>query len=159
MTKIDIFTDGACYGNPGAGGYAVIIREEGQQERLLKAGYQRTTNNRMELLAVIRGLEEVKEKKANICVYSDSKYVVEAVRQRWVWNWQKKGFKKKKNVDLWRRYLSLDTRTSPSLCWIEGHAGHKENERCDRMAQAETRRVRRGQGEILTDEEYEKEHD
>lgn len=93
-----------------------------------------TTNNRMELLAVIKGLEELKLEGIPVTIYSDSKYVVDAVTKGWLWNWQKKGFKDKKNVDLWKRYIPLHLKYKPRFVWVRGHAGNVENECCDRLA-------------------------
>lgn len=131
--SIEIFTDGAAKGNPGPGGYGAILRFKGQ-EKELSDGFRKTTNNRMELLAVITALENLKSSKYKITVYSDSKYVVESVEKGWVFNWQKTGFKKKKNVDLWQRYLKLHKIYQPKFVWVKGHAGHPENERCDQLA-------------------------
>ena len=132
---ISIFTDGAAKGNPGPGGYGVILRF-GSKEKELSAGYRLTTNNRMELLAVIVGLEALKTNKYPVTVYSDSKYVVEAVEKGWIWDWEKKDFKKKKNPDLWKRYIALHRKFKVKFRWIKGHAGHPENERCDQLAVA-----------------------
>lgn len=131
--SISIYTDGAARGNPGPGGYGVILRFQGK-EKELSQGYRLTTNNRMELLAVIVALEALKTSKHNVTVYSDSKYVVDAIEKGWVFNWQKKGFKGKKNVDLWKRYLPLHQKHEPKYVWVKGHAGHPENERCDELA-------------------------
>jgi ribonuclease HI len=130
---IKIFTDGAAQGNPGPGGYGVIMRY-GAHEKELSQGYELTTNNRMELLAVIVGLEAIKRKDIPITIYSDSKYVVEAVEKGWLWDWEKKDFAKKANPDLWKRYIPLHRKLKPKFVWIRGHAGHPENERCDRLA-------------------------
>lgn len=130
---IKIFTDGAAQGNPGPGGYGVIMRY-GAHEKEMSQGYELTTNNRMELLAVIVGLEAIKRKDIPITIYSDSKYVVEAVEKGWLWEWEKKGFKQKANVDLWKRYIPLHRKLKPKFVWIRGHNGHPENERCDRLA-------------------------
>ena len=130
---IKIYTDGAAQGNPGPGGYGVIMRY-GDREKEMSEGFRLTTNNRMELLAVIVGLESIKKTGIPITIYSDSKYVVEAVEQGWVWNWEKKNFKKKANEDLWRRYLPLHDIYKPKFKWVKGHAGHTENERCDELA-------------------------
>ena len=131
--KVEIYTDGAAQGNPGRGGYGAILRF-GSKEMELSQGYRRTTNNRMELLAVIVALEHLKTTKYPVVVYSDSKYVVDAVEKKWVFGWQKKGFKDKKNPDLWKRYLALHHKFNPSFVWVKGHAGHIENERCDQLA-------------------------
>src|SRR5690554_4295932 len=130
---VNIYTDGAAKGNPGPGGYGALLKFKGQ-EKELSEGYRLTTNNRMELLAIIVALETLKSKKYKITIYSDSKYVVDSVEKGWVFNWQKKGFKGKKNVDLWKRYLKLHQIYKPKLVWVKGHAGHIENERCDQLA-------------------------
>jgi ribonuclease HI len=131
--KIEIYTDGAAKGNPGNGGYGAILRFNGQEKELAE-GYRLTTNNRMELLAVIVALEQLKSTKYPVVVYSDSKYVIDAIEKGWVFGWQKKGFKGKKNPDLWRRYISLHERFKPTFIWVKGHSGHPENERCDQLA-------------------------
>jgi len=130
---IEIYTDGAAKGNPGPGGYGALLKFKGQ-EKELSGGFRMTTNNRMELLAVIVALEAIKTQKHKVIVYSDSKYVVDSVEKGWVFNWQKKGFKGKKNVDLWKRYLEMHKIYAPKFVWVKGHAGHIENERCDQLA-------------------------
>jgi ribonuclease HI len=100
----------------------------------LSQGFRLTTNNRMELMAVIVGLEAIKKEGIPITIYSDSKYVVESVEKGWIWNWQKKNFSKKANEDLWKEYIVLHNRFKPKFVWIKGHAGHPENERCDQLA-------------------------
>jgi ribonuclease HI len=130
---IEIYTDGSAKGNPGPGGYGALLRFKGK-EKELSGGFRKTTNNRMELRAVIAALETLKTDKHPVSVFSDSKYVVDSVEKGWVFNWQKKGFKNKKNVDLWRRYLPLHKKFKPSFTWVKGHAGHLENERCDELA-------------------------
>lgn len=130
---IRIYTDGAAQGNPGPGGYGTILKYNGH-EKELSQGFRLTTNNRMELLAVIAGLEAIKKTGISVSIYSDSKYVVEAVEQGWIWNWEKKDFKKKANADLWKRYIPLHKKFKPKFHWIKGHAGHPENERCDQLA-------------------------
>ncbi|MGM0478360.1 MAG: ribonuclease HI [Bacteroidota bacterium] len=131
--SIEIYTDGAARGNPGPGGYGVVMRYRGK-EKEIAAGYRKTTNNRMELLAVIVALEHLKTAQHEVTIYSDSKYVVDAVEKGWVFNWQRKGFKNKKNVDLWSRFLPLHKRFKPKFVWVKGHSGHPENERCDQLA-------------------------
>jgi len=146
---IRIYTDGAAQGNPGPGGYGVILKYNDHYKELSQ-GYRLTTNNRMELLAVITGLEAIKKEGIPVTIYSDSEYVVKAVKEGWLWNWEKKNFKGKKNVDLWKRYIPLHHRYSPKFTWVKGHAGHHENERCDHLAvQAAI-----GPG-LLVDHEYE----
>jgi len=130
---IEIFTDGASRGNPGPGGYGTILRYK-QHLKELTAGYRLTTNNRMELLAVIAGLEAIKTDNIPVTIYSDSKYVVEAVEKKWVYGWQKKGFAGKANADLWTRFLRIYPKHQVHFKWIKGHAGHPENERCDELA-------------------------
>jgi len=132
---IKLYTDGAAKGNPGPGGYGVLLKYGGH-EKELSQGFRLTTNNRMELLAVITGLEAIKKNGIPITVYSDSKYVVEAIKQGWIWGWEKKDFKKKANPDLWKRYIKLHHKLNPTFVWIRGHAGHPENERCDQLAVA-----------------------
>jgi ribonuclease HI len=130
---IKIYTDGAAQGNPGPGGYGTIMKY-GPHEKELSQGYELTTNNRMELMAVIAGLEAIKRQGIPVTIYSDSKYVVEAVEKGWLWDWERKGFAKKANPDLWKRYIPLHRRFNPKFVWIRGHNGHPENERCDRLA-------------------------
>ncbi|WP_209329528.1 ribonuclease HI [Lunatimonas salinarum] len=132
---IVIYTDGAAKGNPGNGGYGVVLLYKNHRKELSE-GFRLTTNNRMELLAVIKGLEELKVTGLPVTIFSDSKYVVDAVEKGWLWNWQKKGFKGKKNVDLWKRYIPLHLKYKPSYRWVKGHAGNRENERCDQLAVA-----------------------
>ncbi|MFW5760363.1 MAG: ribonuclease HI [Cyclobacteriaceae bacterium] len=146
---IEIFTDGASSGNPGPGGYGVVLKYK-QHRKELKAGYRRTTNNRMELLAVIKGLEAIKGEGKDILIYSDSQYVVKAINEGWIWGWQKKGFKGKKNEDLWRQFIPLYNKHNVKIKWLKGHAGHAENELCDQMAVASTQG-----GSLLIDEGYE----
>lgn len=142
MKKIKLFTDGACRGNPGKGGYGSILQftnKSGQLvEKELSQGYLLTTNNRMELLAIIRGLEALKE-ACEVEVHSDSKYVVDAFHQGWVDSWQKNNWtrgKKEpvKNQDLWKRLLELMRGHQVRYVWVKGHNGHPENERCDILA-------------------------
>jgi ribonuclease HI len=145
---IKIYTDGAAQGNPGPGGYGTIMKY-GSYEKELSQGYELTTNNRMELMAVIAGLEAIKKQGIPVTIYSDSKYVVEAVEKGWLWGWEKKGFAKKANPDLWKRYIPLHRRFNPKFVWVRGHNGHPENERCDRLA------VQAASGyDLLVDEGY-----
>lgn len=130
---ITIYTDGAAKGNPGPGGYGAVLKFN-QHRKELSEGFRRTTNNRMELLAVIRALQELKLTGIPVRIYSDSKYVVDAVEKGWLWGWQKKGFKDKKNPDLWLRYIPLHLKYKPKFIWVKGHAGNIENERCDQLA-------------------------
>lgn len=131
--EIVIYTDGAARGNPGPGGLGVVMMY-GRHRREISEGYRRTTNNRMELMAVIRGLEALKRKDLKVKIYTDSKYVSEAVNQGWVFQWETKRFKKKKNVDLWQRFLELYRIYEITFVWVKGHADIPENERCDRLA-------------------------
>ena len=130
---IEIYTDGSSRGNPGPGGYGIVMIYKDKRKELFQ-GYKLTTNNRMELLAVIRALEEVKTNKHKIKIYSDSKYVVESVEKGWIWNWQKKSFKNKQNVDLWKMFIPLYKKYDVKLIWVKGHDGNTENERCDFLA-------------------------
>ena len=130
---IFLYTDGAASGNPGPGGYGVVLKCAGRRKEM-SGGFARTTNNRMELLAVITGLEAVKWDNAVVEVYSDSTYVVKAVTEGWLGNWERRGWKKVKNVDLWIRFLDVYRRHRVSFHWLKGHAGHPENERCDALA-------------------------
>ncbi len=130
---VQIFTDGASSGNPGPGGFGTILRYKGHEKEISK-GFRKTTNNRMELLAVIEGLKALKFEGLEVIVESDSKYVVDAVEKGWVFNWQKTGFKNKKNEDLWRAFLKLYENHKVKFKWIRGHNGHPENERCDVLA-------------------------
>lgn len=130
---IHIYTDGAAKGNPGPGGYGTILKF-GEKEKELSEGFRMTTNNRMELLAVIAGLEAIKKPGWKVLVTSDSKYVVDAVSKGWLTNWVAKNFKGKKNRDLWERYLQAAAHHDVRFHWVKGHAGHAENERCDQLA-------------------------
>jgi ribonuclease HI len=141
MANVTIYTDGAAKGNPGRGGYgAVLLAPAGEglppHRKELSAGYRLTTNNRMELLAVIEGLEALKRDGCEVTVYSDSRYVVDAVDKGWVFGWEKKGFAGKKNPDLWARFLRVYRRHKVRFVWIKGHASIPENERCDALAVA-----------------------
>ena len=130
---VTLYTDGAASGNPGPGGYGLVLISG--KHRLEKSnGFILTTNNRMELLAVIVGLESLKVTGCNVTVYTDSKYVSEAVNQGWLFGWEKKGFAKKKNPDLWRRFLIAYRKHNVRFIWIKGHSNIPENERCDRLA-------------------------
>jgi len=132
---IEIFTDGASSGNPGPGGYGVILRS-GQHYKELSEGFRKTTNNRMELMAVIKGLEALKNPKQDVTVFSDSKYVIDAIEKGWLYGWMKKGFAGKKNKDLWLRYHEISKQHNVKFHWVRGHDGHLENERCDELAVA-----------------------
>ena len=131
--KINLYTDGSAKGNPGKGGYGIVLIA-GKHYKEISQGFRHTTNNRMELLAVIVGLEHLKSNKSDVVVFSDSKYVVDSVEKKWVFQWQKKGFKGKKNADLWKRFLLIYQKHNVSFQWVKGHAGHPENEKCDLLA-------------------------
>jgi ribonuclease HI len=130
---IEIFTDGASKGNPGPGGYGVILQSGGHKKELSE-GFRLTTNNRMELLAVIRGLEAIKSDKHEILIYSDSKYVVDAVQLKWIDRWQRTNYQKIKNPDLWIQLYALLKKYQVRFIWVKGHNGHPENEKCDELA-------------------------
>ena len=131
--NITIYTDGAARGNPGPGGYGVVLMS-GQLRKELSDGFELTTNNRMELLAVIVALEALKIENSQVIVYTDSKYVVDAVEKGWIWNWVKIRFKGKKNEDLWQRFLKIYAKHQVKFVWVKGHASIPENERCDQLA-------------------------
>ncbi len=146
LPKVEIFTDGACSGNPGPGGYGVVLRFNGREKELM-GGAADTTNNRMELTAAIEGLAALK-RPCQVTLYSDSKYLIDSIEKKWVYNWQRKGWVRAKNepvpnTDLWKRLLELLDRHQVAFCWVKGHAGHPENERCDQMAVAQTEKYRR----------------
>ncbi|MBP5368403.1 MAG: ribonuclease HI [Bacteroidales bacterium] len=132
---ITIYTDGASRGNPGPGGFGTVLLY-GQYRKEISQGFRLTTNNRMELLAVIIGLEALKKPGMNVTIYSDSKYVVDSVEKKWIIGWLKKGFKDKKNKDLWLRFLEVYKQHTVKFVWIKGHNETPENERCDRLAVA-----------------------
>ncbi len=149
---LEIYTDGASKGNPGPGGFGVVLRF-GKHEKELSGGFRKTTNNRMELMAVIAALEAVKGEGHEITIFSDSKYVIDAIQKGWVFGWMKKGFAKKKNPDLWMRLMRAVARHKIKFVWVRGHAGHPENERCDRLA------VEASEGrDLQIDEYYEREN-
>jgi len=137
--KIEIFTDGSCLGNPGAGGWCAILRYK-NNEKILKGGEKDTTNNRMELLAVINSLKALKE-PCEIELYSDSTYVLKGLNE-WLHNWIKKNFKNVKNVDLWKEYIKVSKPHKIHINWVKGHSGHKENELCDKIAREEAERIK-----------------
>ena len=133
--EIHIYTDGAAKGNPGPGGYGVVIELIGTpHKKEFYEGFRHTTNNRMELLAVIVGLEKLKNLNMKVLVISDSKYVVDSVLKKWVFGWEKKGFAGKKNPDLWKRFLVIYRKHHVDFKWIKGHNNHPQNERCDELA-------------------------
>ena len=130
---IKIYTDGSSRGNPGPGGYGIVLLYKDNRKEISQ-GYKLTTNNRMELTAVIKALEAIKNDKIKIKIYSDSKYVVESIEKGWIWNWEKKNFKKKLNSDLWKVLIPLYKKFNVKFKWVKGHAGNIENERCDELA-------------------------
>lgn len=135
METIYIYTDGSALGNPGPGGYGIIMEWVGKDYiKEFSQGFRHTTNNRMELLAVIQALEMLKKKSMNVTVFSDSKYVIEAVDKKWVFGWAKKNFKDKKNPDLWKRFLTIYPKHKIRFQWVKGHNNHPQNERCDHLA-------------------------
>jgi ribonuclease HI len=130
---IQIYTDGSSRGNPGPGGYGIVLKFKGNVKEHSK-GFRLTTNNRMELLAVIEGLALLKTNQLPIVIYSDSKYVIDTVEKGWLNNWIKTNFKGKKNKDLWMRYYQISRQFQIKFSWVKGHNGHPENERCDVLA-------------------------
>jgi len=147
---VTIYTDGAAKGNPGKGGYGVVLLS-GKHRKEISQGFKLTTNNRMELLAVIIGLESLKKNNETVVVYSDSKYVVDAVEKKWVFSWEKTNFNKKKNPDLWIRFLKIYRQHNIAFKWVKGHSNNVENNRCDLLA------VEASEGVNLeTDDWYEK---
>ncbi len=137
LKQVEIFTDGSCLGNPGPGGYGAILRYRGR-EKTFSAGYTRTTNNRMELMAVIVALEAL-NRPCDVEVHSDSQYVVNAFNKHWIDGWKKRGWKTAnkqpvKNRDLWERLLTAKSKHKVEFIWVKGHAGHELNERCDELA-------------------------
>tara|TARA_B100000953_G_C17934860_1_gene395049 strand:- start:113 stop:574 length:462 start_codon:yes stop_codon:yes gene_type:complete len=133
--RVNIYTDGSSLGNPGPGGYGLIMEWVGKDViKEFSKGFIKTTNNRMELLAVITGLELLKKDGFDVIIYSDSKYVVDAVKKEWLFDWKKNNFKKKKNIDLWKRFLLVYKKHKIKFEWIKGHNNHPQNERCDFLA-------------------------
>ena len=152
MKEVTIYTDGACSGNPGAGGYGVVLMY-GAAKKELSEGYEKTTNNRMELLAVIRGLEALKE-PCRVNLYSDSKYVVDAIEKGWVVKWKQNNWMRNKkerasNVDLWQQLLVMLEKHQVKFIWVKGHADNPWNERCDELA-----RMAIQKGNLKEDENY-----
>ena len=143
-----IYTDGAARGNPGPGGYGVVMMS-GKHRKEISEGYRETTNNRMELMAVVIALETLKNEGTNVKLYTDSKYISDAVNKKWVFEWEKKRYKKKKNVDLWQRFLNNYRKHHVKIYWIKGHADILENERCDRLAVEASKK-----DSLLTDDYY-----
>ena len=153
--QVHIYTDGAAKGNPGNGGYGVVMELVGSNyKKEFYEGFRYTTNNRMELLAVIVGLEKIIKPNMQVLVVSDSKYVVDAVEKKWVFGWEKKGFKDKKNPDLWMRFLKIYRQHQVDFKWIKGHNSHPQNERCDELAVMAS-----GLPNLSVDAFYEKEED
>ena len=148
--KVTAYTDGAASGNPGPGGYGVVL-EAGKHRKELWGGFRRTTNNRMELLATIVALESLKSPGTEVTIVCDSKYVVDSVEKNWVFDWEKKGFAKKKNPDLWKRFLAIYRQHKVRFQWVRGHNGHPQNELCDQLAVAA-----REQPDLPADEVYER---
>jgi ribonuclease HI len=130
---LKIYTDGASAGNPGPGAYAAILQYH-KHEKILVKGFRKTTNNRMELLAVIAGLTALKAERQVIEIYSDSRYVIDAIEKGWLQKWLRTGFKNKKNPDLWARFWELYQKHTIKFFWIKGHSGHVMNEQCDQLA-------------------------
>ena len=146
---IHIYTDGAASGNPGPGGYGIVMLWKAHRKEISE-GFRLTTNNRMELLSVIVALESIKKADAKVMVYSDSKYVVDSINLKWLDGWQKTGFKKKANVDLWQRFLKIRNKHQVKFNWVKGHANNVENNRCDELAVAAYKT-----GNLKVDEGYE----
>ena len=148
--KIHLYTDGSAKGNPGKGGLGIVLIS-GKHYKEISQGFRLTTNNRMELLAVIVGLETLNKDKSLVEVFSDSKYVVDAVEKKWVFSWEKKNFKNKKNVDLWSRFLKIYRKHKVSFFWLKGHNNNIKNERCDFLAFEASKK-----SELKIDSKYEK---
>ena len=149
MARVQIYTDGGASGNPGPGGFGALMMV-GEHRKEISGGFRLTTNNRMELLAVITALEALKKPGMEVDVYSDSKYVVDAVEKGWVMSWEKKNYLKKKNPDLWKRFLLVYRKHQVQFHWVKGHAGNVNNERVDHLAVAAYQTT-----ELLVDEAYE----
>ena len=134
-SDVIIYTDGSSRGNPGPGGYGIVMEDcKTGFAKQYSQGFRKTTNNRMELLAVIEALKKLKKSGLKITVYTDSKYVVDSIEKKWLFNWQKNGFKNKKNIDLWLEFLKVYEQNSISFKWIKGHNNHPQNEICDKLA-------------------------
>jgi ribonuclease HI len=131
--NITVYTDGSARGNPGPGGYGIVFLL-GDKMKEMSQGFRHTTNNRMELMSVIVALETLKGEGHHVTIYSDSKYVVESINQKWVWGWAQKNFKGKKNQDLWERFLRIYPKHKLKMVWVKGHADNPFNERCDVLA-------------------------
>ena len=149
--EIHVYTDGSSRGNPGPGGYGIVMEQKGSNYfKEFSEGFRKTTNNRMELLAVVEALKKIKKDNQKIIVYTDSKYVVNSVEKKWVFVWQKNNFKKKKNIDLWLEFLKEYKKHSVKLKWIKGHNDHPQNERCDSLAVEASKKEK-----LLIDKGYE----
>lgn len=135
--KVEIYSDGSSRNNPGVSGYGTVL-VYGSHRKEISEGFKLSTNNRMELLGVIRGLEALKKDKLSIDITTDSKYVVDAVNKGWLFNWEKQNFKNRKNSDLWVRFLELYRKHNINMFWVKGHNNHPENERCDILATRES---------------------
>ena len=153
MKEVEIHTDGSCLGNPGPGGWGAVLRYQGR-ERELSGGEPLTTNNRMELMAVIVALGKLKSPDNDVHVFTDSKYVADAINQKWIYGWIKRGWKNVKNPDLWKEFYTLYQLHEPKFHWIKGHAGHPENEICDQLAVAATK-----SGKLETDAYFENQNE
>lgn len=150
--QVHIYTDGSSRGNPGPGGYGIVMEWVGKPYvKEYSQGFVKTTNNRMELLAVIVALEQLKKENTVVKVFTDSKYVVDSVEKKWVFGWEKKAFKDKKNPDLWKRFLKIYRKHNVYFQWIKGHNNHKQNERCDFLAVEASKKQN-----LLVDEVYER---
>ena len=144
--QVHLYTDGSARGNPGPGGYGLLLELPGTSyKKEWSEGFEHTTNNRMELLAVIVGLELLKEFPLDVTVFTDSKYVCDSVEKKWVFRWEKQGFKKQKNQDLWKRFLQIFRKHDVRIRWIKGHNEHPQNERCDALAVAASKQQNKKQ--------------
>ena len=141
--QVHIYTDGAARGNPGPGGYGIVMEWVGKPyKKEFSKGFKHTTNNRMELLAVIDALKKLKKPGLSVMIFTDSKYVVDSVQKGWVFNWEKKAYKDKKNPDLWKEFLKEYRQHQVQFKWIKGHNNHAQNERCDALAVAASKNKR-----------------
>jgi len=148
--EVHVYTDGAARGNPGPGGYGIVMEWVGKPyKKEFSKGFKHTTNNRMELLAVIDALKKLKKPGVSVLVFTDSKYVVDSVKKGWVFGWEKKGFKDRKNTDLWKDFLIEYRKHQVDFKWIRGHNNHVQNERCDTLAVAASKQKR-----LLIDEGF-----
>lgn len=153
--RIEIYTDGACSGNPGPGGYGILMRvPEKNYQKTFAQGFRKTTNNRMELMAVTAALSKLKSADNDVHIFTDSKYVADAINQNWIFGWIKRGWKNVKNPDLWREFYKLYQLYNPHFHWIKGHDGHPENEICDQLAVAASK-----SGDLAIDTYFENQND